>query len=162
MKQRFLFKSDIGIIKLSHMSVKDYLISRHRVASTGFGINERLSHSLIAKTCLAYLLQFENLDMLNQNTIGRHPLAQYAAEYWVMHVHFGAEESTDIQQEKLIMTLFQPWPTVPFISWVKMHDIDHLWGIIVEISDIPLRVRSDNVGFVLLCWRTTRFLYTSF
>jgi hypothetical protein len=27
---------------------------------------------------------------------------------------------------------------------------------------VLLRVRSDNVGFVLLCWRTTRFLYTSF
>src|ERR1700728_3533102 len=125
------------MIKLSHMSVKDYLLSQHHLGVTGFGFNEKLSHSLIAKTCLAYLLQFENLDMLNRNTIGKYPLAQYAAEYWIMHVHCGIEEGTDIQQEKLIMTLFQRWPTAPFISWVKMHDIDHLWGIIVEISDIP-------------------------
>src|ERR1700733_8006412 len=54
-----------------------------------------------------------------------------------MRVHCGGEDGTDIEQEKLIMTLFRPWPTAPFISWVKMHDIDHLWGIIVEISDIP-------------------------
>src|SRR3984885_5515855 len=124
MKQRFLLKSNAGIIKLSHMSVKDYLLSQHHVGVAGFCLNEKLSHSHIAKTCLAYLLQFENLDMLNLDTIDEYPLAQYAAEYWVMHVHHGVEDGTDVQQEKLIMTLFQPWHTAPFILWVKIHDID--------------------------------------
>jgi hypothetical protein len=52
----------VGTVKLSHMSVKDYLLSRHRVAATGFGIDEKLSHSHIAQTCSAYLLQFDNSD----------------------------------------------------------------------------------------------------
>jgi hypothetical protein len=128
MKQRFSLKSNTGIIKLSHMSVKDYLISRHQVAATGFSINEKLSHSLIAKTCLAYLLQFESLDMLDLYPVYKYPLAEYAAEYWVRHVQYGVEEGTDVQQDKLIMTLFQPWHTAPFISWVRMHNIDCPWG----------------------------------
>src|ERR1700728_1910324 len=137
MEQIFLLKNNTGIIKLSHMSVKDYLLSHHCVGATGFGLTEKFSHSLIAKTCLAYLLQFENLDMLNLDAIDKYPLAQYAAEYWVMHVRYGVEDGTDVEQEKLIMTLFQPWHTAAFISWVKIHDIDELWGFIVEISDIP-------------------------
>src|ERR1700728_253791 len=136
MKQRFLLKNNTGIITLSHMSVKDYLLSQHHVGGTGFGLNEKLSHSLIAKTCLAYLLQFENLDMLNWDTIGQYPLARYAAKYWVMHVRYGVEDGTDVQQEKLIMTLFQPWHTAPFISWVKIHDIDDPWSY-VQKYDFP-------------------------
>src|SRR6202035_606827 len=136
MKQRFLIINNTGIINLSHMTVKDYLLSQHHVGVTGFGLNEKLSHSHIAKTCLAYLLQFENLDMLNLDAIDEYPLAQYAAEYWVRHVHSGVEEGTDVQQEKLIATLFQPRHTAPFISWVRIYDIDIQWSIMEEISDI--------------------------
>src|ERR1700733_8322287 len=100
MKQRSLLKNNTGIIKLSHMSVKDYLLSQHHVGATGFVLNEKLSHSLIAKICLAYLLQFKNLDMLNSGTIDEYPLAQYAAEYWITHVRYGVEDGTDVQQEK--------------------------------------------------------------
>src|ERR1700730_4505122 len=134
MKQKFILKNNTGIIKLSHMSVKDYLLSQHCVGATGFGINEKLSHSHIAKTCLAYLLQFEKFDMLNWITFGNYPLARYAAEYWVRHVHYGVEDDTDVQQEKLITTLFQPWHTVPFISWVNMHNIDDPQSDIESIS----------------------------
>src|ERR1700728_2724705 len=99
MKQRFSLKNNTGIIKLSHMSVKDYLLSQRHVRATGFGFTEKLSHSLIAKTCLAYLLQFENLDMLNLDAIDEYPLAKYAAEYWVKHVRYGVKDGTDAQQE---------------------------------------------------------------
>src|SRR3984885_2984057 len=105
------------------MSVKEYLLSQHCVGATGFGINEKLSHSHIAKTCLAYLLQFKSVVMLTPGTINNYPLAKYAAKHWIMHVHAGGEESTDVQQQKLITTLFQPQHTVPFISWVNMHNI---------------------------------------
>src|SRR6202035_4702693 len=113
-----------GVIKLSHMSVKDYLLSQHRVGVAGFNIEEKLSHSHIAKTCLAYLLQFGNPEVLDLATIDKYPLARYAAEYWVVHMHNGVEEGTDVHQKKLIMTLFRPWHTAPFISWVRIHDID--------------------------------------
>jgi hypothetical protein len=106
------------------MSVKDYLLSQHRQSGANvFSINEKLSHSLIALSCLAYLLQFNNLDMLNDNNL---PLAQYAAEYWIAHVQSGGNEWTNTQL-KLVTTLFQPQHTTPFISWVRLLDIDHPW-----------------------------------
>src|SRR5277367_1553316 len=150
MKQIFLLKNNTGMIKLSHMSVKDYLLSQHCVGATGFGINEKLSHSLIAKTCLVYLLQFENIDMLDLDTIDKYPLAQYAAKYWVMHVHYGVEDGTDNQQDTLIRTLFQPLHTVPFISWVRMHDIDAPWGIFWNTSDIPSTLYYASYAGLLL------------
>jgi hypothetical protein len=78
------------------MSVKEYLLSQHRVGVTGFSINEKLSHSHIAKACLAYLLQFKNVGMLTPETVDNYPLARYAAKHWIMHVHAGGEESTDV------------------------------------------------------------------
>src|SRR6202035_4122505 len=138
-----------GVIKLSHMSVKDYLLSQHRVGVAGFSIEEKLSHSLIAKTCLAYLLQFENPDMLNPATINKYPLARYAAEYWIMHVHCGVEEGADFQQEELIMTFFQPWHTAPYISWVRICDIDDPLHI-SETSDIPSPIYYASSAGLLL------------
>src|SRR6202035_2301189 len=123
----FAITDDAGIAKLSHMSVKGYLLSQHCVGATGFGINEELLHSHIAKTCLAYLLQFKSVDMFTRDTINNYPLAKYAAKHWIMHVHAGGEESTDVQQQKLIMTLFQPGHTVPFISWVNICYMDGPW-----------------------------------
>src|SRR5277367_1319820 len=150
MKQIFLLKNNTGIIKLSHMSVKDYLLSQHHVGATGFGLNEKLSHSFIAKTCLAYLLQFEHPGMLNLDDVDKYPLAQYAAVYWVMHVHHGVEDGTDVQQEKLIMTLFKPCHTAPFISWVKIHNIDVPSRIMEKISYIPSTIYyASSAG--LLC-----------
>jgi Ankyrin repeats (many copies) len=142
-----------GRIKLSHMSVKDYLLSQHRVGVTGFHIEKKLSHTHIAKTCLAYLLQFEKPDMLDPTTINKYPLAQYAAEYWVMHVHNGVEEGTDVQQEKLIRILFQPRHTVPFISWVRIHDIVDPWQICEEASDIPSTIYYASSAGLLLAVR---------
>src|ERR1700730_14584389 len=109
----FAITDDAGTVKLSHMSVKEYLLSQHRVGATGFSINEKLSHSHIAKTCLAYLLQFKSVVMLTPDTIDIYPLAKYAAKHWIMHVHAGGDEIIDIEQQKLIMTFFQPWHTVP-------------------------------------------------
>src|ERR1700728_1685136 len=106
------------------MSVKDYLLSRHQIAATGFGITEKLSHSHIARTCLAYLLQFDNPDTLNPNTLKNYPLAQYAAKYWIMHVQSGRNEWAE-PQWKLVMTLFYPDHTAPFITWVGLWDMDY-------------------------------------
>ncbi|KAF7980533.1 hypothetical protein HWV62_37665 [Athelia sp. TMB] len=75
------------IVKLSHMSVKDYLLSDK--ISNGpaayFKVKESQSHALIAQTSLAYLLQFGTLDSLCYANIKTYPLAPYAAEYWAFH-----------------------------------------------------------------------------
>ena len=114
------------------MSVKDYLLSRHQVTASGFGIDEKLSHSHIAQTCLAYLLQFDDPDML-YHIINNYPLARYAAMYWIMHVRSGVDEWTEPQQ-KLVMTLFQRDHTTPFITWVRLWDIDYQHEFLGRIS----------------------------
>jgi hypothetical protein len=115
---------NLGRIKLSHMSVKDYLLSQHhRIRTVGFCITETLSHSFIGQTCLAYLLQFNNPDILTGDLICNHPLAQYAARYWILHFESGGKGSLD-GERKLIRMFFQPTPTKAFMAWVKLWDID--------------------------------------
>ena len=63
--------------------------------------------------------------MSTRGIINNYPLVKYAAKHWIIHVHAGGEESTDVQQQKMIMTLFQTRHTVPFILWVNIHDIDN-------------------------------------
>src|ERR1700733_7687697 len=102
------------------MSVKDYLLSQHRrVGATVFSINEKLSHSLIADTCLAYLLQFNDLDMLRQDKIQNFPLARYAADYWIAHVKSAGSERDDTR-DQLVMTLFDLQRTASLISWLRL------------------------------------------
>ncbi|KAF8530660.1 hypothetical protein JB92DRAFT_2694798, partial [Gautieria morchelliformis] len=51
-----------GMIRLAHFSVREYLISEHLWMSTTalscYYFDEKVAHVSIAKTCLAYLLQF--------------------------------------------------------------------------------------------------------
>ena len=129
-----LLMAQKGEIKLAHMSVKEYLLSSS-VHKFRFDINEEMSHSLIAQTCLAYLLQFETVDILNENTLGNFPLAPYAAEFWIDHVQYGADDSTGTLQT-LIDTLFSPDAHGRFISWVRLHDLDAFWAGI-DMSRMP-------------------------
>lgn len=77
------------------MSIKDYLIS-DRIkdgAASYFSINEILAHSLIAQTCLAYILDLENLTVIDyQSTQEPFPLALYAAEYWISHMSLAHDD----------------------------------------------------------------------
>ena len=47
-----------GVIKLSHFSVKEYLISA--LVEEYFSIDEKTSHLKISKLLIAYLLQFND------------------------------------------------------------------------------------------------------
>ena len=82
----------IGFIKLSHFSVKEYLISEsiqnHAIKQVrDFSFNEELSHSVICQICLAYLLQFCTSEYLDIAVNVSSPLAEYAAENWITHAH---------------------------------------------------------------------------
>ena len=89
------------VIRLAHLSVKEFLISeriQHSTASE-FSIREVDANVVIAIDCLAYLLQFESTDCFaDQPGTGsgspnvsepqplknksQYPLALYAARYW--------------------------------------------------------------------------------
>ncbi|KAF8532006.1 hypothetical protein JB92DRAFT_2781150, partial [Gautieria morchelliformis] len=75
-----------GEIRLAHFSLREYLISEHiRTRTTGISyyyFNEKIAHVFIAKTCLAYLLQFDQDNGINLNIAQSYPLSCYAANNW--------------------------------------------------------------------------------
>ena len=111
---------------MAHMSVKEYLSSPSARKFYGYDINEKISHSLIAQTCLAYLLQFDTVNLFNENTFKNFPLAPYAAKYWISHAKSAADGGTGTLQT-LIDTLFLTDSDGPFISWIRLYDLDYPW-----------------------------------
>ncbi|KAH7903273.1 hypothetical protein BJ138DRAFT_1168378, partial [Hygrophoropsis aurantiaca] len=110
-----------GEVKLSHMSIKDYLLSNHHPKSSDIRTNTSLAHSVIAQTCLAYLLQFTQPGSTN-NIRDMFPLADYAARYWFKHVRF--VDSDDMgAQHQMTMELLQV-DCGAFEEWVNLYNPD--------------------------------------
>ena len=117
------------MIKLAHFSIKEYLISDDllRGAASFFHFTAELSHSLIAQTCLAYLLQFDTTGTFDSyEMIESAPLAKYAARYWIFHAHNGGiEKSEPLWMFRLAVKLFTP-ESAQFINWVMIYNMDHI------------------------------------
>jgi hypothetical protein len=86
-------RADREVIRLAHLSVKDYLISDRIKTSQAhdFAIDAKLSNIFIAQTCLVYLLTSTiPLDWWNthglQSASIAWPLYHYAAHFWPYHV----------------------------------------------------------------------------
>jgi hypothetical protein len=60
--------------------VKEYLISAHA------SFMEVDASSLIAESCLRYLLEFTEPGSLNDKNIHEFQLATYAATHWIQHM----------------------------------------------------------------------------
>ncbi|KAF8510540.1 ankyrin repeat-containing domain protein, partial [Gautieria morchelliformis] len=125
---RFLNNADANEreLRLAHVSVRDYLISEHLRTSDArlsyYHFNEHIADTFIAKTCLAYLMQFNEHHGVSSITTKTHPLSGYASRYWPYHAQpdrHGACESL----HGLIMALLQP-PDVMYMNWLRLHDPD--------------------------------------
>ena len=106
---------DIGAIKLSHFSVKEYLLSSH--VEEYFSIDEKSSHSKISELSIAYLLQFDD----DSTVLYSMPLEQYAAKYWIDHAKSGGMDPTVLQ---LILQLFTS-ESAPFKNWIKISKLEY-------------------------------------
>ncbi|KAF8519162.1 hypothetical protein JB92DRAFT_2808791 [Gautieria morchelliformis] len=110
-------------LRLAHFSVREYLVSeclRTHCKLSIYHCDEKLANTFIAKTCVAYLLQF------NQHSISRdiwisHPLCSYAAEYWIRHTQ--PDNDDDSTLRRLIMGLLQPESAV-YSNWLKLCNPD--------------------------------------
>lgn len=87
-------KFDNCIVRLAHFSVKEYLISERIKTQKPqkFWLSEVQSHEIIAATCLAYILHFEDKDDLSmyvstfsRKSRERYPLMNYACWGWTVH-----------------------------------------------------------------------------
>ncbi|KAG6913684.1 hypothetical protein DXG01_005184, partial [Tephrocybe rancida] len=104
-------------IKLSHFSVKEYLLSTH--VEEGFSISEKTSHLKISEISVAYLLQFDSFEPLTWAMLASSPLAQYAAMHWIDHAKSGGMNSALL---KLVLQLFMS--ETALTNWVQIYNID--------------------------------------
>ena len=111
------------IVQFSHFSVKEYLTSdRLQISDVAnirqFYISLEPAHTIMARACLAVLLQLEEkVDTKRFTTL---PLALYAAQNWVDHAKF---ENVASQVQDAMEDLFDP--TKPhFLEWFRVHNMD--------------------------------------
>jgi ankyrin repeat protein len=79
----------------AHYSVKEYLISDRiqKGHAARYGIQDDACNSMIAKSCLSYLLQFKFPVSIGLGTIETFKLARYAAEFWTHHARSAGEDA---------------------------------------------------------------------
>ena len=108
-----------GRIKLSHFSVKEFLLSTR--VEEYFSVDEKTSHSIISEFSIAYLLQFDDDSLpLTSATLDSMPLARYAAVHWIDHAMSGGIASTVLE---LILRFFAS-ESAPLKNWIRMYNID--------------------------------------
>ncbi|KZP17116.1 hypothetical protein FIBSPDRAFT_894522 [Athelia psychrophila] len=114
----------IRIIKLAHMSVKDYLVSDRIKAGAAsyFSMNTMLSHSLITMACLAYLFHLRSFRSLNDSVLESFPLGPYAAKSWIKHMQLGGGEAEHLSQ--MTECIFSLDDTRAITTWVRLNDPD--------------------------------------
>ncbi|KIJ94633.1 hypothetical protein K443DRAFT_641295, partial [Laccaria amethystina LaAM-08-1] len=112
---------ETGTVKLSHLSVKEYLLSER--IGKDFSISEKAAHMKILEISVAYLLRFNKFMPLTKAQLDSSPLALYAAKHWVDHANF---EGIDPAPLKLILQLFVP-KSAAFTNWIQIHDIDETY-----------------------------------
>ena len=109
-----------GTIKLSHFSVKEYLLSDR--IEKDFSISEKAAHVKISGISITYLLQFDSFKPLTKATLHSSPLAEYAAENWIDHAKSGGGDVL----LKLIIQLFTS-ETGAFTNWIRIYNMDEFW-----------------------------------
>lgn len=111
---------------LAHYTVKEYLLSDNswNGGPKAYGIEVAASNTLIAKSCLIYLLQFQEQDCLSIETLREHSFADYAARFWTVHAQAAEQEATSMY--KLIRQLFSP-TSAAYLNWIRIHNLDRPW-----------------------------------
>ena len=93
-----------------------------------FSFSEELSHSVISQICLAYLLQFNTSGCLDTNLDVSSPLAKYAAEHWITHVHSSCKSNSQSSSIFALMMKLLTYENNAFVKWVQIYDIDRSYN----------------------------------
>src|SRR6267378_3088682 len=98
-----------GVLRLAHFTVKEYLISdrARRSAAAQYSFDHKLANTFIARTCVAYLLQFDKPGFVVETTIRDFPLARYASEFWTLHAR-SVDDADSNGLQQAIMDLLEP------------------------------------------------------
>ncbi|KAF1973791.1 hypothetical protein BU23DRAFT_580048 [Bimuria novae-zelandiae CBS 107.79] len=85
------------IVALAHYSVKEYLIL-DRIwtgEAAKYGMRDDVCHDAMVRSCLGYLLQFEQSE-LHPGFLQVFRLARYSAEYWISHARKIGEQTEEM------------------------------------------------------------------
>ena len=113
----------VQVVQFSHFSVKEYLTSSRIAGSSAdisrFHILFESAHMIVAKACLGVLVRLGEL-VDEDNVEDKFPLAQYAAEYLVIHARF---ENVSSRIREGMEDLFDPDKPY-FAAWLQVHNVD--------------------------------------
>jgi ankyrin repeat protein len=105
---------------LAHNSVKDYLVALP-IVDTWFSFEEKLSHAIIAKTCLAYLTYlttiFSRTEFRTEDE-ERYPFARYSARKWPYYLNKAHEAFTDAD----MMSMKSIFHKSSFSAWLTISE----------------------------------------
>jgi hypothetical protein len=118
-------------LRLSHFSVKEYLVSDRiqKGPACWFSITESGANDSMTNMSLAYLLQFDQPNCLDHETETEYPLIKYAAKYWTQHAKVAEKAERDSKlppMPSLSMELLVAEKEV-YINCVRMFDPDRDW-----------------------------------
>ncbi|KAN0109335.1 Ankyrin repeat-containing domain protein [Russula decolorans] len=113
------------VVHFTHSTVKNFLTSEWLKNAeehlSFYHILPEPAHTTLAHASLSVLVQLD--DKIDRDTIGRVPLAPYAARHWVHHALY-RNVSTHVKE--LMERLFDPTDS-HFAAWVWLYDIDRYW-----------------------------------
>ncbi|KAH8700392.1 hypothetical protein BGW36DRAFT_425219 [Talaromyces proteolyticus] len=109
-------------VKLSHASVRDYLVSEEFKARFGDIMQADNANAEIASVCLGYLLELENVESSTLNEKGdiSLPLMSYATRYWYHHARCAPE---GIKTMNLLTVDFFLNKKRAFTNWVRLYEV---------------------------------------
>lgn len=108
-------------VKLSHASVREYLVSKKFQTSFGDMMQSDYANAEIASVCLGYILELEHFETsAYSNTMKTSlPLISYAAKYWDHHARSSGEGTTIMHQ--LTVDLFVKRRKA-LANWIRLYD----------------------------------------
>ena len=131
--------SSSRFVALAHYSVKEYLVSERsfRSRASRYSIQDIACNEFIARSCIGYLLQFQEPDFLSDESIQESKLALYAAKFWIKHTQAVSQNTEALN--RVIMELFSTGHGA-YLNWARIYDPDQPWhqaNVKKHLSEVP-------------------------
>ena len=134
------------VIQFAHFSVKEYLTSG-RLAETKdtvsrFHVSLVSAHTIVAQACLGVLLHLD--ENITVGGLKAFPLAEYAAEHWVMHARF---EGVASKVQDGMKRFFHPGKS-HLLVWDWIYDPDPVSpGLRYDRSESPTKASATPLHY---------------
>lgn len=110
-------------VQLAHFSVKEFLLSDRCAFHLDF--RSQICHSVIAESCLHYLLHMCQDGPITKELVSQYPLSLYAAKQWCQHLRTIADLCDDSIVDLASQLLTKEDSSL--LSWVQLYNMDRPW-----------------------------------